>query len=384
MFIWNSLFAMVEIGVLAMRLLFGLAMTAVLLSANLSSAQGRPAAVGVQEVEMRELSETVPVFAEIVTARDGAVASRVAGNVKMIHVLAGTRVSRGDLLVELDTELLTIRLAQTEAQMAEALAAIATAELRTDRTQSVFERTESLRGSTAFSQGRFDEAEADMLEARSQLAEANVRQKSIEAQVAEASYLLENSRVTAPFAGAVIEVSTIPGAYIQAGNPVVRLLDIDSFEVQASVPARFVTRLVPGQTVQASLETGENLTLELRAILPIESSSTRTRSVRFISDGLSAIENTAVGQSLTVQIPVGVARDVLSVPKDALVQARGGWTVFVAADGKAEPRTVELGIPLGDRYEVLSGLAPGDLVVVRGNERLRPGQDIAPNPVQEN
>jgi multidrug efflux pump subunit AcrA (membrane-fusion protein) len=80
---------------------------------------------------------------------------------------------------------------------------------------------------------------------------------------------------------------------------------------------------------------------------------------------------------------VGAVRDVLSVPKDALVQGRDGWTVFVAADGKAQPRPVQLGIALGNRYEVLGGLTPGDLVVVRGNERLRPGQDIAPSPVEE-
>ena len=367
-----------------MRALIGLVVAAVLFSADTSSAQGRPAAVGVQTVEMRQLSETVPVFAEIVTARDGAVASRVAGNVEAVHVLAGTRVSEGDLLAELDTELLNIRLTQTEAQMAEALAAFATAQVRADRTATVFKRIVSLRSSTAFNQGRFDETEGDMLEARSQLVEANARRTSIEAQVAEASYQLENSRIKAPFSGVVIEVSTIPGAYIQAGDPVVRLLDIDSFEIQASVPARLVAGLTVRQKVQASLETGEELTLELRAILPIESTSTRTRSVRFVSSGLGAIQNTAVGQSLTVLIPVGVARDVLSVPKDALVQGQGGWTVFVAVEGKAVPRAIELGIALDDRYEVLSGLAPGDTVVVRGNERLRPGQDIAPSPVQTN
>ena len=106
--------------------------------------------------------------------------------------------------------------------------------------------------------------------------------------------------------------------------------------------------------------------------------------MRFTASGLGAFANVAVGQSVTVQIPIGAARDVLSVPKDALVQARGGWTVFVAAEGKAQPRNVELGVALGARYEVLSGLAPGDLVVVRGNERLRPGQDIDPSPVETN
>jgi multidrug efflux pump subunit AcrA (membrane-fusion protein) len=79
-----------------------------------------------------------------------------------------------------------------------------------------------------------------------------------------------------------------------------------------------------------------------------------------------------------VSIPISAPREVLSVPKDALVQAGSGWTVFVSEEGKAQPRTVEVGVALGDRFEVLSGLAEGDLVVTRGNERLRPGQDIAP------
>ena len=45
---------------------------------------------------------------------------------------------------------------------------------------------------------------------------------------------------------------------------------------------------------------------------------------------------------------------------------------------KAQPRFVTIGVPVGNRYEVLDGLNVGDLVVVRGNERLRPMQDIAP------
>lgn len=349
---------------------------------GLAQAQGRAASVGVQTVEMRQLSETVPVFAEIVTSRDGAVASRVPGTVDTIHVLAGTRVSAGDLLVDLDTELLAIQLEQAEAQMAETMAAIATSRLRVDRTSTLY--AFALRTPESFTQGRFDEAEADMLEARSQLKEAETREKSISARVAEARYLLDHSKITAPFSGVVIDVDTIPGAFIQAGTPVVRLIDTDSFEVEASVPSRYVASLTPGQQMQGSLETGDALTLALRAILPIENTSTRTRAVRFTASGLGAFANVAVGQSVTVQIPIGAARDVLSVPKDALVQARGGWTVFVAAEGKAQPRNVELGVALGARYEVLSGLAPGDLVVVRGNERLRPGQDIDPSPVETN
>ena len=356
---------------------FFISVILVLATAVSAFAQGRPAAVGVQEVAMQLMSETVPVFAEIVTARNGAVASRVAGSVETVNVLAGKSVEQGDILVELNRELLAIRVSQARAQIAEAEASVETGLVRVSSAQTTFNRVEALRNSASFSQGRFDDAQSDLQVARTQLAEAQARLQTARARLAEAEYQLTQSRVRAPFAGVVLEVETIPGAFIQAGTPVVRLLDTRSFEVEASIPARFVTDLMPGQTMQGTLETGTTVSLVLRAILPVESATTRTRAVRFVAQGIDALPNIAVGQSLTVDVPVGAEREALTVPKDALVQARGGWTVFVAQEGKAEPRTVLLGVPSGDRYEVLAGLAPGDQVVVRGNERLRPGQDIS-------
>lgn len=347
-------------------------------------AQGRATAVSVQTVETRLLSETVPVFAEVKTSRDGSVASRVAGTVETVYVLDGSPVTAGEPLIDLDDALLRIQLAQIEAELAVAEASIATSQVRLDRVETIFSRIEGLRQSATFSQGRFDDAQSDVLEARSQLAEARARVKSVEARQAEAQYQLERSTVAAPFSGVVIDVNVIPGQYISAGTAVVRLLDTTSYEVEASVPARYVGFLTPGQEMSATTEADDELTLQLRAILPVEDPATRTRTVLFSAPALGSLASVAEGQSVTVQIPVGAPRNLLSVPKDALVQARGGWTVFVAQDGQAQPRTVTLGLPVGDRYEVLSGLQEGDLVVVRGNERLRPGQPIAPNPVDTN
>jgi hypothetical protein len=84
----------------------------------------------------------------------------------------------------------------------------------------------------------------------------------------------------------------------------------------------------------------------------------------------------AAGQSVTILAPMGGPREALSVSKDALVQQAGGWIVFVAEDGKAAPRPVTVGAAIGGRFEIEGGLSAGDLVVVRGNERLRPGQPI--------
>ncbi len=341
-------------------------------------AQPRAAAVGVQSVEEQVLAETVPVFAAVVTARDGEVASRISGNVDGVIVLAGDRVEAGDLLIELNAELLSIRLDQSQAQVLETQAGSRTAEARLVRAQVVFDRIEALRGATSFSEGRFEDLQADLLEARSQLAEAQAREETAGARLAELQYQLDRSVIAAPFSGVVLEVLTIPGAFVQAGTPVIRLLDTSAFEVRASVPARYADTLQSGAIVASQTAEGREIELELRATLPVEDPSTRTRAVLFTARNGAEDALVAVGQSLTIDIPVGAARAMLSVPKDALVQASDGWTVFVAVDDVAQQRAVQIGVPIGDRYEVLDGLALGDLVVVRGNERLRPEQAIAP------
>ncbi|WP_299415305.1 efflux RND transporter periplasmic adaptor subunit [uncultured Sulfitobacter sp.] len=359
-----------------MRILGAIALLAAVTLAQTALAQGRAAAVGVQAVQQQVFAETVPVFAQVVTARDGAVAGRISGNVENVAVLAGDRVEKGALIIELNAELLSIRLDQSKAQIAEAQAGTRTAGARVARAQVTFDRIAALSDTASFSRGRFEDLEAELLEARSQFAEAQAREKTAQARLAETEYQLERSIVAAPFSGVILEVLTIPGAFIQAGTPVVRMVDTDAFEVRANVPARYADALSAGTVVSAQTEGGREIDLTLRAVLPIEDPSTRTRSVLFRTVAPATGALVAVGQSLTLDIPIGEPREMLSVPKDALVQAQGGWTVFVAVDGKAQPRFVTIGVPVGDRYEVVSGLSVGDLVVVRGNERLRPMQDI--------
>ena len=74
--------------------------------------------------------------------------------------------------------------------------------------------------------------------------------------------------------------------------------------------------------------------------------------------------------------PIGPARQVLSVHKDAVIKRQGQDIVFVVAGEGVEARPVHLGVAVGGRFEVLNGLSQGDRVVVRGNERLRPGAKV--------
>jgi multidrug efflux pump subunit AcrA (membrane-fusion protein) len=85
-----------------------------------------------------------------------------------------------------------------------------------------------------------------------------------------------------------------------------------------------------------------------------------------------------VGQTLRVSIPISDAREALVVPRDALVLRPEGISVFVVdQDRKAKQITVTTGIGYGQQIEVSGDLKDGDTVIVRGNERLQPGQAVS-------
>lgn len=343
----------------------------------LAMAQGRPAGVSTALVGTSQMAETVAVFGEVVAGRESAVAARVGGIAQDVPIRVGDLVSEGDILARLDPELLEIELAQAEAQIAIAQAGISVSEARLDRAEKAFRRAETLRQNSTIAEAQLEERASDFAEARGAQQEALARIQASQNALEQARYRLDNAVVRAPFDAVILDVATEVGQFIASGSQVATLIDTSALEIEANVPSRFVSALRSDQSVTATTDVGDTITLTLRAVLPTEFAATRTRPVRFeIEDGTAAI---AVGQTVTLSVPVSAPRDVLVVPKDALVQAQGGWSVFVNEDGKAMPRTVEIGAALNNSFEVLSGLAEGDEVVVRGNERLRPGQEIAPS-----
>lgn len=361
-----------------MRRIASIAILVTILSfPKLADGQGRPAGVSTEAVTTTTMAETVSVFGEVVAGRESKVAARVGGVAEEVPVRVGDRIAQGDMLARLDTELLRIELAQAEAQLSIAQAGISVSEARLDRAEKAFRRAERLRQNSTISEAQLEGRASDFAEARGAQQEAQARRKASRNALEQARYRLNNAIVRAPFDAVVLDVSTEVGQFIAAGSDVATLIDTAALEIEANVPARFVSALRSDQTVDATTDIGDTVALMLRAVLPTEFAATRTRPVRFeVTDDSAVI---AVGQTVTLDVPISAPREVLVVPKDALVQSSGGWSVFVNEDGKAMRRTVEIGAAIKNSFEVLSGLQEGDVVVVRGNERLRPGQDIAPS-----
>lgn len=355
-----------------------LALAAMLFAAvSAAEAQRGPARVTVDPVAEVEVAETQTLIARLVAVNRSVVATRVAGIVGDVHVDVGSRVAEGDPLISLDTELLTITREGAEAAFTEAEAGVEAARAGFEATQNAFERMDGLRGSAAYSRGRMDDLTSDRARAAAELARAEAAIAVARSGLRTAQYNLRNAVVDAPFSGVVVQRSANLGAYLDTGAPVATLIDDNALEVEADVPTEIIAGVDADEEVTALLDDGSIARARVRAVVPNENPATRTRPVRFTLEPVDASKPLAAGQSVALEAPVGDPRAALSVAKDALVQQAGGWIVYIAREGKAMPVEVTIGAALADRFEVRGNLSDGDLAIVRGNERLRPGQEVA-------
>ncbi len=335
-----------------------------------------PALVGVDTVREEPYRQTVEVIGRLVSRRAGVVAARTRGPVGEMRVDVGDRVEQGDIIAVLvaDRPRSEKDLRAAELAAAEASLANAQAELRLRRQE--LNRIQGLRTSPAFSKGNFEDKSQEVMMMESEVKAARAALAQTRAQLRLAEISLDDAVIRAPYPGVVTERHTEAGAYVDVGDPVVSLIDDRHLEVEADVPADRIGGLAPGVPVSVDLAEGE-VTATVRAVVPQENTQTRTRTVRFAPD-LGDRADLAANQSVTVRLPAGAARNVVTVHKDAILNRKGRTLAVVVAEDTAEVRPVRLGGAVGNRFEVLDALKPGEVVVVRGNERLRPGQKVQP------
>ncbi len=354
--------------------------------ATAAVAQERPTAVRVDAVRIEPLSQTVPIIGRLVAIQQGEVSARVAGAVQSLDIEVGDRVAEGDILALIDEDRLVARaeLASARVQGAEAQVAAEEGQLALARQERA--RLERLRTSAAFNPAALADKDREIQILLARIARAEAQHSESLADLALAGQDLRDARVTAPFPGVVSRKYVNVGGYVQMGEPVLALIDDASLEIEADVPSAQARALAPGSAVPAFLDGGETLEARLRAVVPDENPLTRTLALRFSIDGAAVDRLLASGETVTVAIPIGAVRDVVTVSKDAILRRGPGDMVFVAEDGAARVRAVRIGDAVDDRFVVEDGLVPGELVVVRGNERLRPDQPIAfeaPAPVAD-
>ena len=381
------MFAIEKIGCLVRPTLAFVAMFAAAASVPLADARAnggenaKPPAmqVIVDMVRSEPLAQTVPVIGRLVPRRSGVVAARTGGPVDAFMVDVGDTVKAGDVIATIDTAVLEGEVKLLKAETRQHAAQVTTSEDRVALLSQELDRIKRLKTSAAFSQAALDDkaqevaiAESEIAERRAALLVARANQDLAEIELARASIL-------APYGGVVTQRHTETGAYVNAGEAIVSMIAPDTLEIEADVPVERIGALDTGLDVTFTLSDRVSRDAFVRAVVPDENPLTRTRRVRFTADLPIGVMSLAANQSATVFLPLGQRREVTSVHKDAVLNRGGKTLVYVVGDDDtALIREVTLNEAVGQRFEVIAGLNEGERVVVRGNERLRPGQSVAP------
>jgi len=293
----------------------------------------------------------------IMSRDDARIAGIVAGRVMWIAEV-GQRVDAGAALARLDDTVVRLRADDLKAQ-------VARAQSQAELARVQLERYRSLAATKIYPASQLDEAQAQLDMAGHDVAR-------LTAQLGQADYETRQSEIRAPFAGVVTERFTQRGEYLQVGAPVVRLVNTDELEARATAALAFAASVKPGQVATLRVA-GEERRATVRAIVPVGDDRSRQFEVRL------ALGKThwPVGTAIEVNLPTGSDRSAVVVPRDAIVirQTRS-YVMRVTPASTVERQEVESGSAVEDLVEIKSGVAAGDRLVVRGAERLEPGQAI--------
>jgi RND family efflux transporter MFP subunit len=335
------------------------------------------AVVSVDEVRSEAVSQTFPVIGRLIARHAGVVAAQVSGPVAEMKVEVGDRVEAGEVIAVLVRDRLRAEREQRAADVAEQRAKLAGAMAEMQLKEQELARLERLKQgkSAAFRQALFDDKKLEAAVLSGEMAEAQARLKRALAQLQRAEIDLRDTDIKAPFAGVVALRHTEVGAFVTVGAAIATLINDAELEIEADVPADRIRVLRRGTRVDVTVDDDTHQAV-VRAVIPQENPLTRTRAVRFTPAFETAGAAFAANQSVTLQIPISRPRDVVSVHKDAVLNRQGNNLVYVVKDGAANVRPVTIGEAVGERFIVEQGLEPGEIVVVRGNERLFPGQPV--------
>lgn len=292
------------------------------------------------------------------------VAAEVSGRVDSIKFLEGDRLKAGDMLVTLSKDIVRQELEAATADYQEVLSDLENARLELDRYRKLIK------------QGSIAQSEYDDSQYQVQSLERKAR--SLESRAELWRIRLAKAGVPAPYDGVVLEKHVGRGEWVQAGTPIATMARDDYLEVVVDIPGDLVQFAKPGREVEV-VTGGVRRTGKILSLIPRGDLATRTFPLKIKIDNPDGL---AQGMEAVTWVPAGEPVDAVLVPRDAVIMQRGDLLMWAVKDGAAMPIPVEVAAYVGLEAAVTGpGVQAGMDVVVKGNERLRPGQAVAPQPL---
>ncbi len=304
-------------------------------------------------------------FAAQVTSADQAkLSTRIMGQITMLSVEEGEKVQKGQVVARIKSADIEASKARVEANMNEAMAALANVEKNYNRIKQLYDKKSAT------------QKELDDITAAYDMAKAKVA--SIEQMQNEVQANLGYAVLTAPFTGYITKKFMNQGDLATPGMPVVMIESQENFEVKASVPETEIGMMNEGDEVHVAIDAlNQEVKGTIARINPSGGYAGAQFEMTVLLQGDALAKQLKSGLFATVIVEKG-ATQKLMVPKEVLVQ-RGQLKGFYTINHKSEAmlRWVRTGKEIGDSIEILSGLDEGEQIIVSYEGKLQDGQKVA-------
>ncbi|MEW5902545.1 MAG: efflux RND transporter periplasmic adaptor subunit [Acidobacteriota bacterium] len=333
-----------------------------------AQAPSATAPVKVFKVAKRRISEKLFYTGTIEAWQKINITPDVGGKIARIYVNEGDRVSKGQLLAELDVQAVELQLKQAEA-------AQAVAEARSNDAKVNLERMERLYKEKAVSEQQYEQVKLAYDSAAAGLEQA-------QAAVNLAKHSLNVSIMKAPFSGVIASKNAEVGDVINpmmgsfspgSGGGVLTLVDFSQIKIRVDISGSDIGRIQKGQAaiLRAPTLPGQEFRGTVNVVNLAADPLTKKFGIEVAVDNPGLVLRPGTFGEIVVEVQT--REGALVVPQKAILENK---YIFIALDGKASKREVTLGLQNTALVEITSGVAEGDLVIVEGNFGLEEGTPL--------
>jgi RND family efflux transporter MFP subunit len=366
-----------------------------------ANGQGAPVkAVQTDTVRREDVKRTVNVSGTLAAENEVTVSSQAEGIVSRILADLGDRVSAGQILAELDREKLQYNLDQQRAALARSLARYGAAEpgnlppieqtpdvkraaAELNQARQAFERASELNKRQLVSRQTLDDADAALRakQASYDLALQSAKNMAADVDAANAAAKLaerelRDASIRAPFEGYIQRRLISLGELVKAQMPVMSIVRVDPLKVTAEIPEGLAPWIQPGQPVDLQVDAYADRVFTGKVSRISPTVNTQTRAFPFealVPNGNGLLKP---GTFVRVKLTTDHVEPMLTLPYAALQYRYGVNRAFVVEGDHIVGRELKLGDRLGDRIEILGGVAAGDVVAMTDVDNLADGMKV--------
>ena len=354
--------------------------------------------LNVASVEQGEFNDYVRLTGSVQPMTTVQLSPLESGVVERIVAEEGTQVKRGDVILEMSNNSLSMQILQSEADLAEKQNILRNTmismeqerlalrqeklqlDLEVSRLKRTFEQNQSLYNDKLLARedylrskedyelavGRrnlvLERQRQDSLYRSSQVTQMEESLLSMQRNMELIRQRVDNLKVKAPIDGEVGMLDAVLGQSLQQGANIGQVNDLTTYKVQAQIDEHYIDRITTG--LVASFERQDTrYEMQLRKVYPEVRNGQFKADFRFVGD---APENIRSGQTYYLNLQLGEAAEAILIPRGSFYQATGGKWIYVldASGEKAFRREIRIGRQNPQYYEVVEGLQPGEKVIV--------------------